>query len=97
MRTIVILIVMSSVSSLLSQGQSIPIAESPSQHGPITCFARTTTGVFLPIRRNDRIFGIPSNTFLCDQAGMTGSCPWAAKHARFGNRSETTTGANSHS
>ncbi len=51
----------------------------------------------LPFRRNGRIFGIASNTFLYDQAGTAGSYPWAAKLVRFGNRLETTTGANSRS
>ena len=65
------------------------------QHECITCFARKMTGVFSRTRPCERIFGIPSNTSVCDLVATTGSYPSAAKLARFGNRSETTTGANS--
>src|SRR5260370_6720425 len=67
------------------------------RHGSITCSARTMTGVFPLIRLSGRSFGTPSNIFVCGPGGMTGSYLWAAKLARFGNRSETTTGANSRS
>jgi hypothetical protein len=97
MRTVVIWIVMSFASSLLSQGQSIPINESPPPARTYHLLREDDDWSFLRIRPSGRSFGIPSNIFLCDQAGMTGSSPWVAKLVRFGNRLETTTGANSRS
>ena len=63
-----ILIVLSSASALLSQANRFRLTNPRRQYEPITCFARTTTGVFLPIRLSDRIFGILSNSSLCDRS-----------------------------
>ena len=98
MRTVMILIVLSSVGSLLSQGQSIPTNEAPPPARTYHLLREDDDWSFLAdSQQSGRTFGTPSNTFLCDQGGMAGSCPWAAKLARFGNRLETTTGADSRS
>ena len=88
-----ILIVVSLATPLLSRGQSVPTAESPAPARVYHLLREDDDWSFLA----DKSFGTPSNIFVCGQVEMTGSCPSVAKLARFGNRSETTTGANSRS
>jgi len=90
-----ILTVLFLVTPPLSQGQSVPATESPAPARIYHLLRENDDWSFLADPAERREFWDPVNTFVCGPVKMTGSYPRVAKPAKFGNRSETTTGANS--
>jgi len=90
-----ILMVVSLATPPLSRGQSVPTAESPVPARIYHLLREDDDWSFLadPAKRQE--FWDPLKYIRLRPGRMTGSCPSVARLARFGNRSETTTGANS--
>src|SRR5260370_106641 len=97
MRTLLIFVVMFLAGSLRSRGQPVPAAESPVPARIYHLLREDDDWSFLadPAKRQE--FWDPIKYIPLRSGRNDWFLSWGAKLARFGNRLETTTGANSRS